>query len=106
MTFNKLFDSKKSNGYGLRGDPLFFKELKMLLKDKPLPENEELLELILNESFSKLTENEPEKSYTETFIFVQRYNKGGMSSGCVSLNYWFEIEFPFFIEKYKSLKQE
>ena len=71
--------------WGLRGDPLLWREMKARLGAISIAVAPDDLERILHELFEELTgktlnEHEP--------IFVKRYDRGGMSSGMVCPEFW------------------
>jgi len=84
--------------WGLRGDPYLWEEFKCYFKNVSFPESSEVLLEQLEEAFLKLTGHTVKH---DEYIFIKRYDKGGMSSGHVSPQFWEEKAFPFLIAKYK-----
>ncbi|WP_140938741.1 hypothetical protein [Sphingobacterium lumbrici] len=89
--------------WGLRGDPLLWKEMKERIVSFINIKTTDDLEKVLHNLFVELTNSKLEKS---TDIFVRRYDEGGMSSGYVSCDFWLERGFPILIERFKALSQD
>lgn len=97
-TLSKLFE-ERPHGWGLRGDPRLWEEMRVGLSEAEWPGTEEELERILNEAFRELTgsdsETEPDR------VYLEKYDKGGMSGGVVSKRFWREVAFPLLLERYR-----
>jgi hypothetical protein len=86
--------------WGLRGDPYLWNEMKSLLADLPCPDTEEDFNILLEQTFEKLTG----RSIRELpSVFVERYGHGGMSSGHVSTEFWIEVGFPILRERFRQI---
>jgi hypothetical protein len=84
--------------WGLRGDPYLWEEMASVLSDVPLPPTEAQLSALLEETFSRLVGSSLDTSASS--VFVERYSRGGMSSGHVSLGFWQETGFPLLRSRY------
>jgi hypothetical protein len=96
--FKDLFQHKPIQ-WGLRGDPHLWNDMQEKVADLPYPESEAELLTTLHHLFQQLT-GAPITS-TE-YIFVERYNKGGMSSGLVSPQFWRETAVSHILQTYKT----
>lgn len=83
--------------WGLRGDPFLWDEMKVSFEKINLPVSSREFERLLHKFFQELTSERPEKGKT---IFIERYNKGGMSGGFVSCDFWLEKGFSLLIQRY------
>jgi hypothetical protein len=84
MMFSKLF-MEKPDSWGLRGDPYLWEDLIIAGKDISMPENKD--DVIA--TFKKLIEKVTEHNYPlENNVYIDKYNHGGMSQGCISKEFW------------------
>lgn len=77
--------------WGLRGDPFLWRAMARALSSKPFPDEVEKLDVMIEEEFERLAGNKllEENSVDETHaIFVERFARGGMSSGQISPHFW------------------
>ena len=97
-----LFDLRLSS-WGLRGDPYLFEDLKTFFTNNTIPNNCEEFERVLYQECERLIGQrlEPNK-----IVFIEKYNKGGMSSGHVDISFWIKNIFPKLKEKFKELIPE
>lgn len=80
-----IFKSKPES-WGLRGDPYLWCELEQAFAGIPVPCSKACFIDCFEKFFKKLT-NYPLNTEGES-IFVERYARGGMSSGQVSMEFW------------------
>jgi hypothetical protein len=100
-TLSQLFDDEPA-GWGLRGDPFLWRELKTSLGDQAYPKTEAGFKLLLERTYEQLTG----QALTEPgSIFVERYSHGGMSSGRVDPHFWLETGFPLLLTRYRETKR-
>jgi hypothetical protein len=93
-----LFDEEPQQ-WGLRGDPYLWREMRQYFKRSPLPSSEEILVDRISEAFYMLTGHQ----YSETRQFyVEKYARGGMSSGDISPEFWQESAIRILIDRYKN----
>lgn len=99
LKLSLLFEEPPTK-YGLRGDEPLWQEFAKISNNIDLPSDAEQLLLLLYRLFFFLVGEElkPDK-----FIYLQRLNKGGMSAGKVSTDFWIENAFPLLIERYTKL---
>ncbi|MGK6352732.1 hypothetical protein [Parapedobacter sp. DT-150] len=97
---SKYFD-REPNQWGLRGDPLLWKELKTAFQEVNVPTSALELEHLLHKHFKELTGKSPKRG---THFFLKKYDKGGMSSGMVSSDFWLETGFATIIQRYVELE--
>ncbi len=89
--FNKLslkastLFSIKPPRWGLRGDPFLWQEMKDHFHNICIPESVEILIMLVEEAFHKLTGHELRE---DKDFYVEKYSHGGMSSGFVSPLFW------------------
>ena len=77
--------------WGLRGDPFLYMEMRQALAQVPLPNDAEELDRLLYLLFESLTGVSP---HSAGDIFIERFSRGGMSSGYVCGEYWREKCIP------------
>lgn len=97
---SKYFDTNPS-GWGLRGDPFLWEDLKSKFQKMNVPVSALELDRLLHKFFKELTGEPPKRGNN---IFVERYSKGGMSSGMVSSDYWLEKGFATIIQRYVEME--
>jgi len=83
--------------WGLRGDPHLWNDLKEATRKKKVPASAGELEKLLHKLFEEITGEKPKKGSN---VFVGRYDKGGMSSGMVSGDFWLNKGFSLIIQRY------
>lgn len=93
---------KRPNTYGYRGDIHLWEELIEELKPIALPDNETQLIIIIKNAIHKLTGQNIDDN--EVF-FVERYNTGGMSSGCILPKFWLEEGIPLIVHRFQMVKK-
>lgn len=93
-----LFEQKPS-GWGLRGDPYLWDEMRSYFDETPLPPSTRELAALIETAFASLTGH----SISETDpIFVERFSHGGMSSGQISAKFWKETAIPLLCSRYSA----
>ncbi len=99
-TLAQIFQHEPSS-WGLRGDPYLWGEMKTALGERAFPRCEADLAVLLEQTYQQLTG----ASIRETQpVFVERYSRGGMSSGQVSPQFWLETALPLLCERYRETK--
>ena len=94
---SELFDPPPMP-WGLRGDPSLWAEMSSVLADVPLPTTRAQLSRLLEEVFVRLVGVPADSSAFS--IFVERYGRGGMSSGHVCFAFWRETAFPLLTSRH------
>jgi hypothetical protein len=97
-SIGSLFSNPPTDSWELRGDPFLWKDLSRVFRPVPLPESAKTLEAMLEAGFLALTAR-PISTAEEEF-FVERYSRGGMSSGQISTTFWRECAFPLILERF------
>ncbi len=98
MKTDLLFE--KPNGWGLRGDPYLWGELKLELDSEITPSSADAFQKMIFDRFNKLTGN---PISINKDIYVERYAHGGMSSGMVCIEKWREYLIPLLVTRFKAL---
>jgi len=88
--------------YGLRGDPHLWAELEEAFADISTPDSESALHEILLQTIQLSIGQELQAGKN---FFIQKYSKGGMSSGKVCSDFWLEKGIPLLIGRYALMKQ-
>lgn len=99
-TLSMFFDARPSR-WGLRGDPYLWSEMKDILGTYAYPNTEEQFAALLEQTYQQLT---GAPLANPDVIFVERYSHGGMSSGCVSPQFWVETAIPLLLARYRDSK--
>lgn len=89
--------------WGLRGDPHLWHEMKSRVDDLAYPQTDEQFTQLFEELYHQLIgaslhQTEP--------VFVERYSQGGMSSGYVSPEFWWDRALPLLLERYRASKAD
>ena len=96
-----IFESKPY-GWGLRGDPYMWDELKLAFENQPCSlrpkEFNELLEKIFNELIEQRGKNATDES-----VEIDGFPKSGMSGGYISLTWWKETGLPLLKKRYRQM---
>jgi hypothetical protein len=87
--------------WGLRGDPYLWREMKETLGDYAYPSTEAQFTALLELTYQRLTGAPLKQRDT---IFIERYDHGGMSSGCVWPQFWLEQAIPLLQARYRETK--
>lgn len=102
MTIGKLFFDNPGQ-YGYRGDVGLWDDLEKHFESQELPENEHLLPTIISNAIIKLTGN---SVFNQKTFAVDKYNKGGMSGGTISNEFWTRKAIPLLMARMMVLQQE
>jgi hypothetical protein len=95
--FIDLFSPRPEN-FGMGGDGFLWDELSSHFTTQALPNSGREVKMALEEAIVKLT--------SATFdgqdaYFVERYDRGGMSSGYVSRHYWVATGIPLLVSRFR-----
>ena len=96
MNIANLFDPEPEQ-WGLRGDPYLWRELRDRLTGIDAPDSEAELQELLSVEFESAT------GYPLSFegvIVIDRFKKGGMSSGGISTEFWSSKAIPMLVQRY------
>jgi len=104
MTLLTVFHDEPSQ-WGLRGDPYLWREMKALLEHHPYPETEEDFLALIERTYQQITGSSLEDQSSQDAVFIERYDHGGMSSGCVSPQFWLETGIPLLLTRYRMWEQ-
>jgi hypothetical protein len=85
-----LFDPMPSQ-WGLRGDPYLWMEMRQALCHVPIPKDDATVERTLLACFTSLTGAEPKRGDN---LSVERFSRGGMSSGMICGETWADRLLP------------
>lgn len=88
--------------WGARGDPFLWFELQQSLSHVPLPDDGAKLRTLLEASFLVHTGHELSG---DGLLFVKRFDRGGMSSGGVSVETWRDHLIPLLFQRAEWLRQ-
>jgi len=86
--------------WGLRGDPFFWKELKVRFENANIQSKEEFSDM-LTCVFEEVTGKRLQKRET---YFVPTYKFYGMSAGMLSGDFWIEHGFPLLLERFGKIQ--
>jgi hypothetical protein len=89
---------KKPSQWGLRGDPFLWNELETLFLLTSEIQTEEEFEIWFRKAFEQLTGI---ALAVNKDIYIQKYAKGGISSGYVSCNFWLDKGLPLLKSRLK-----
>lgn len=84
MKISKIFEHEPSQ-WGLRGDPLLWREMRNLLGDRDMPPTPEELKEIIETLYEECVGHP--LSYSKN-IKIERYGDSGMSGGFVCPEFW------------------
>ena len=87
---SSLFDPEPA-GWGLRGDPYFWRYLKDRLAAADLPANPDQLEAFIRREHFRLSGKELTR---KSIAVVGRFSHGGMTSGGISGEWWIQTGIP------------
>lgn len=99
---SKIFEQRPER-WGLRGDPLLWDELQQAFTMISLPCSKTCFIRHFEKFFYELT-NHSLKS--ESNIWVEKYDTGGMSGGSISAEFWQEDALPLLITRLEKLSKE
>jgi hypothetical protein len=86
----------EKEGWGLRGDPWLWMELRKSTSRIPLPDTQKeltalLRNLVLARTNSKMLDGDS--------VYIARFSRGGMSGGHISLRFWEQDGIPTIVER-------
>ena len=90
------------NVWGLSGEPQLWEDLKQHFSLVKIPETEQAFFEELCNAFEKLTGWPIE---TNTFIFINRYHKGGMTGGLIDPWNWRTVVIPTLTRRFLELRR-
>ena len=93
---SKYFDPEPIQ-WGLRGDPHFWRDMKLKTARKNIPTTGNEFEKLLHKLFKELTGEAPQKGKN---IYVKKYETIGMSKGVISSDFWLDTGFSLLIQRY------
>ncbi len=80
--------------WGMRGDLFLWLEMQQALCQVSIPKDTDDLADIISASFQALTGRSLINRTGDSYFFIERFSRGGMSSGCVSVSYWLNEFIP------------
>lgn len=92
-TVSDLFEPSPTQ-WGLRGDLFLWLEMRQALCQVSLPNDTDDLASIISAAFQALTGKALVNRVSDNDFFVERFSRGGMSSGYVASLYWFNEFVP------------
>lgn len=92
---SKIFHDRPEQ-WGLRGDPFLWDDLERHFDSYLIPLDESVFAKEINRFLSQQIEGLPERFGS---VFIEKYAHGGMSSGCISLEFWHSKAIPLLIER-------
>jgi len=91
-----IFKDRPQN-WGYRGDPHLWDDMEVLFKETTWPDSEEEVVELIESAFMQLTGS---SLASHEDIFVPKYDKGGMSSGMISMEFWRNTALPILKGRY------
>lgn len=88
--------------FGFRGDLPLWDDLEKNFQSLPFPVNEDELTTQIHSEIEKLTKH---RILEQEKFFVEKYNKGGMSGGYVSSQFWIRKAIPIILSRFKEMKK-
>lgn len=101
LQLSALFEEEPFR-WGLRGDPYLWRDMGRTLRAVALPQTEAQFVALIESTFEQLT-GAPLSS--TDYIYVEKYDHGGMSSGYVSPPFWRETALPLLRARYTAAEQ-
>lgn len=95
MKYKELFEPEPEQ-WGLRGDPYLWAEMKEYFSDKETPD---FREQVQKELFDYCNKRCGKKLSSGGSVFIKEYAHGGMSSGQVDLDWWYETGIPLLVSR-------
>lgn len=99
-TIGSLFE-KDPTQWGLRGDPHLWREMGERFAGVLAPDTADELVAVVEKEFEVLTGHP--MSETAAYFFLEHFNHGGMSGGCICPAFWREQALPLLIQRYQTL---
>lgn len=92
-----------SKPWGLRGDPFLWEELSQVLAKEPLPASLTQLVALIEKSFEQLVGCSLSTHHNS--VYVERYDRGGISGGHICFAFWKGEAIPEIQRNYLALMQ-
>ncbi len=99
MKVSELFLNEPAS-WGLRGDPYLWREMGDASKSLDLPNTEAELQKFLEQLFYTITGH---SIHSEEPFLIERFARGGMSSGMVSPRFWCREALPMLLQRYRNI---
>jgi hypothetical protein len=96
MNISEIFEEEPIQ-WGLRGDPLLWRELKECFKDIEMPNTPSELQALIEREYENSTGHLI--SYQEHFG-IERFRSHGMSSGGISPEFWIKSGIPLLVGRH------
>ncbi len=100
-TISTIFSDYTPKRFGLCGEAFLWEEFRSYFLAKPDIETEDTFITELNSTFKALT---GVSIMSKPFVFVERYSRGGMSSGMVDPWNWASVIVPDMLRRFKICK--
>ena len=99
MKVSELFEDRP-NGWGLRGDPYLWQELKERLSNTDMPASPKQLQAMIEQEYENATGYSIEHRH---HFQIERFMHGGMSSGYISTEFWRNRAIPLLVSRHGQL---
>jgi len=96
---SELF-TKTPRQYGLRGDPFLWKDLEKHFSSIEFPYSKKSMITYIYSRYKEIT---GEELTADSMPFVKDYDKGGMSSGYISGDFWTNRGIPMITARYDEI---
>lgn len=93
---SELFEEEPIQ-WGLRGEPLLWRELKEAFKEIDIPSTPQALQLLIEKAYEKSTGYSID--HQESF-HIERFRSHGMSSGSISPTFWIKTAIPLLVTRH------
>lgn len=93
-----LFADRTGVRWGLRGDPPLWEAMQARFETEPLPASADALRSMIAAAFLALTGSPID---SEKPVYVEAFERGGMSSGLVSPEFWRETAPPLLLSRWE-----
>jgi hypothetical protein len=100
ISVDELFERNPIR-WGLRGDPLLWRDMRAALRGKPLPDTLEEAERLFEKTFARIVGVELGSPQPGDRVYVKKFATGsGISDGQVSLQYWRDTAMPILLDRF------
>ena len=96
MNISVIFENEPKQ-WGLRGDPLLWRDMARSLSNQNMPKSRADLERLLVATIEKLT---GKPINFKEIVVLERYKSTGMSSGGISFEFWREKGIPLLVSRH------
>lgn len=100
LTVSNLFQPRPGS-WGLRGDGPLWYEMETAFAHTPLPDNRLLLYDLLCHQFTRSVGSAPMLGKD---VYVERFDRGGMSHGMVCGDWWLKNGIPLLLNRFDQAK--